>query len=152
MSEKKSNWDDPKVRRKALYAGAVALGVVLAGVGLIDPDQIDNTVQRVLDVGGPLLSLIGIRAFRNVDAPSKELEAARAKAREESRQEAQEQIAQIQFGVQEQVTAAVQHLPDSIRQAVEGIYTQPYGKHDMTAEAPEPERDPAGPGVYPGGQ
>ncbi|WP_291478512.1 hypothetical protein [Corynebacterium sp.] len=167
-TEKKTNWNDPKVRRKALYAGAVTLGVILAGIGLNDPDQIDSTVQRVLDVGGPLLSLVGIKAFRNVDAPSQEVEAARAKAREEAksealaeaRAEAEKMLAQVREEartsanqVGDILAAKLDELPDylrpSVSDAVRAVYDQPYGRHD--AAAPEPEPDTAGPGIYPGG-
>lgn len=165
MSETKSNWDDPKLRRKALYAGAVVLGIILAGIGLIDPDQIDSTAQRVLDVGGPLLSLVGIKAFRNVDAPSQEVAAERAKAREEARTEAltearaeaEKMLARVREEARSSATQVGDvlaakldelpvHLSPTVADAVRAVYDQPYGKHD--AEAPEP--DPAGPGRYPG--
>lgn len=167
--EKKNNWNDPKVRRKALYAGAVALGVVLAGIGLIDPDQIDATAQRVLDVGGPLLSLVGIKAFRNVDAPAKEVEAERSKAREEARTEAlaearaeaEKMLSQVRAEARSSanqvgdiLAAKLDELPESLRsrvsEGIRAVYDQPYGRHDIDAEAPEPEHDPAGPGRYPG--
>ncbi|MEY8565219.1 hypothetical protein AALF15_01430 [Corynebacteriaceae bacterium 7-707] len=168
-TEKKSQWDDPKVRRKALYAGVVAAAVILAGIGLIDPDQIDSTVQKVFEVAGPLLGLFGITAFRNVDAPSQEVAAERAKAREEAksealaeaRAEAEKMLAQVREEartsanqVGDILAAKLDELPDylrpSVSDAVRAVYDQPYGRHD--AAAPEPESDTAGPGIYPGGQ
>ncbi|AHW64887.1 Putative membrane protein [Corynebacterium glyciniphilum AJ 3170] len=163
MTEKKSQWDTPKVRRKALYAGVVVVGVILAGVGLIEPDQIDATVQRIIDVGGPLLSLFGITAFRNVDAPAQEVEAERSKAREEAlaevekvREDAWAEGQAYAQQVGDALVAKLDSLPEVIRgpvsEAVLSVYDQPYGKHDIEAATPEPEpeNDPAGPGIYPG--
>lgn len=163
MTEKKSQWDNPKVRRKALYAGVVVVGVILAGVGLIEPDQIDATVQRVIDVGGPLLGLFGIKAFRNVDAPTKEIEEERGKAREEAlaeiervRQDARAEGQAYAQQVGDALVAKLESLPEVIRgpvsDAVRSVYSEPYGKHDIGQADVEPEPDPAGPGSYPGGQ
>ncbi|WP_145941764.1 hypothetical protein [Corynebacterium glyciniphilum] len=168
-NKKLVNWDNDDWRRKALYAGVVVAAVVLSLFGLIDPVAIDDTVEKILQVGGPLIGLFGVKAYRNVDVPKQKLDAERSKAREEARTEAlaearaeaEKMLAQVRAEARSSanqvgdiLAAKLDELPDSVRsrvsEGIRAVYSEPYGKHDIQADDPEPEPDPAGPGRYPG--
>lgn len=168
-STKLANWEDDEWRRKALYAGVFVTAVLLSLFGLIEPVNINDTVEKVLQVGGPLLGLFGAKAYRNVDVPKQKLDAERAKAREEARREAaaearaeaDKMLSRIRAEAQASanqvgdiIAAKLDELPEYLRQpvsdAVRDVYDQPYGKHDVRAGDTDPAPDPAGPGRYPG--
>lgn len=148
-TKRQTNFDKPWWKRKATYAVVAVLGIIATGLGFMTADQYEALMASPL-----LATIVGGLAYINTGPDSDSTTA--AAEREKLRQELQENAAQLQASVTEQVHTALQgvldYLPDRVQDKVREIYDAPYGKHDIQVAEPEPEWDPAGPGVYPGGR
>lgn len=153
MTEQKrqTKFTQPWFIRRACYAVVGLVLLVLAGFGLIEEGQIDSITAS------PLLgtAIAWMAAFKTNEGSDSTTTNADVEVSQRARAELQEQITALQSQIGDQVQSAVSGvvdmLPDRVQDKVREIYETPYGAHDIQA-APEPERDPAGPGIYPGGQ
>lgn len=153
MSEqnRESKWAQGWFIRRACYAIVGLVLLVLAGFGLIEEGQIDSITASPL-LGTAIAWMAAAKTNPGSDSTTTNAD---VEVSQRARAELQEQITALQSQIGDQVQSAVSGvvdmLPDRVQDKVREIYETPYGAHDIQA-APEPERDPAGPGIYPGGQ
>lgn len=152
MTEQKrdTKFTQPWFIRRACYAVVGLVLLVLAGFGLIEEGQIDSITASPM-LGTAIAWMAAAKTHPGSDSTTTNAD---VEVSQRARAELEEQIAALQFQIGEKVQSAVSGvvdlLPDRVQDAVRSVYDQPYGRHDIDAEAPEPERDPAGPGRYPG--
>lgn len=143
-SKRETKWQQPWFLRRAAYAVVGVVLLVLAGAGVIEQGQID-AIEASPILGAIVAFIASSRTNAGSDSTVTVADVDRASA--EARAQAQAQLEDvrqaIQSGVAEQVAAAVQHLPDSVRDRVESLYQQPYGRHDIEADAPHVIDQPA---------
>lgn len=149
-SKRDTKFTQPWFIRRACYAVVGLVLLVLAGFGLIEEGQIDSITASPL-LGTAIAWMAAAKTHPGSDSTTTNSD---VEVSQRARAELETQLAALQAQISDQVQSAVfgavDLLPDRVQDAVRAVYDQPYGKHDVQASAPEPERDPAGPGIYPG--
>lgn len=140
--EKKNNFHENWWWRRLIYVIVAAVGVILTGFGIVDAGQFD-----VIEASPLLATAVGVLAamFTGTGSDSRAKDSELAEARLD-RRDFEDNLATLQGQIQQQVSNALDLLPDRVQEAVRALYEQPYGDHELTGPAvdlpPEPGPDP----------